>query len=127
MILQNHKQYLHPECIALLLRYLAGGCFATYGPWVPVRCARIPIWEDKHKKPDLVNAILQDRVAGFFRDASWEDGKLKDLRRALHTWLQEGLPPKNGKSMWIPSTKKSVRKWSFKRFMIASAGRSWIA
>ena len=26
-----------------------------------------------------------------------EDGKLKDLRRALQTWLREGLPAKNGK------------------------------
>ena len=53
-----------------------------------------------------MNVILQDRVAKFFLDASWEDGRLRDLRRALHTWLQEGKPPFNGKLYVDPINKE---------------------
>jgi hypothetical protein len=37
-ILHNPQKYLDPKCLAFMHRYLAGGCFAAYGDWVPRRC-----------------------------------------------------------------------------------------
>jgi len=103
-ILQNPHRYLHPACLGFLHRYLAGGCLGAYGDWVPLRCVWKKIWVEKQQQADMVNLILKECVVSFFRDDSWEDGRLTELKTALHTWLQDGLPPNKGKLYVDPLT-----------------------
>ena len=96
-IVKNPHKYLHPKCLAFMHRYLAGGCFAAYGHWVPRRCVWLKNLEAKQEETDVVNAILKECVSPFFRDDSWSDPNLSEAKIALQTWIREGLPPKNGK------------------------------
>ena len=96
-VLASPQNYLNPECLLFLQRYLAAGNTGAYAPYLPLRCASSKYWgsEVLRTPGDPTNCILTDRIDSYLRDGSWIDPRCAPLRSCLTRWLAAGVPPLN--------------------------------
>ena len=96
-VLVSPQNYLNPECLLFLHRYLAAGNTGAYALNLPLRCATSKYWGSKVLKTpgDPTNCILADKIDSYLRDGSWDDPRCSQLRSCLFRWLRAGVPPTN--------------------------------
>ena len=63
-----------------------------------------------------MNTILQARVSSYFRDNSWDDGRLHVLKPLLQKSLEDGLPPNTGKLYVDPFTNEEHSQMELQPF-----------
>ena len=94
-VLSSPQNYLDPNSLLFLHRYLAAGNVGAYAPYLPLRCAASKYHGVKLREfpGDVTELILSDTIKSFLRDGSWDDARCSRLRSCLACWLKAGVPP----------------------------------